>query len=48
MELGARVVGEGIESADELSALRDVGCHLGQGFFIARPSFPAPATLTYS
>lgn len=48
VELGARVVGEGIESADELAALRDVGCHLGQGYFIARPSFPPPASVQYS
>ncbi len=41
-DLGAKVVGEGIETADELAAVRDAGAHYGQGYFLARPSFPAP------
>jgi len=44
-ELGARVVAEGIESADELQALRELGVPLGQGFLLARPlpqAVPAP------
>jgi EAL domain-containing protein (putative c-di-GMP-specific phosphodiesterase class I) len=35
--LDLRVVAEGIESADELEALRDLECELGQGFFLAVP-----------
>jgi EAL domain-containing protein (putative c-di-GMP-specific phosphodiesterase class I) len=35
--LDLRVVAEGIESADELEALRDLDCELGQGFFLAVP-----------
>ena len=42
-ELGARVVAEGIETLDELKAVRDVGTHFGQGFFLARPAFTAAA-----
>jgi len=30
-------VAEGIERAEQLDALRDMGCGLGQGFLIARP-----------
>jgi EAL domain-containing protein (putative c-di-GMP-specific phosphodiesterase class I) len=35
--LELRVVAEGIESAEELEALRDLECELGQGFFLAVP-----------
>jgi EAL domain-containing protein (putative c-di-GMP-specific phosphodiesterase class I) len=42
-ELGALVVAEGIETLDELSAVRDTGAPLGQGFLFARPGFPLPA-----
>ena len=41
-ELGALVVGEGIETAQELSAVVDAGVQLGQGYLLARPSFPPP------
>jgi EAL domain-containing protein (putative c-di-GMP-specific phosphodiesterase class I) len=40
--LGAKVVIEGIETLDELNAARDAGAHYAQGFFLGRPSFPAP------
>ncbi|MBV9948304.1 MAG: EAL domain-containing protein [Myxococcales bacterium] len=42
-ELGAVVVAEGIETNDELSAVRDCGAQFGQGFLLARPCFPPPA-----
>jgi EAL domain-containing protein (putative c-di-GMP-specific phosphodiesterase class I) len=42
-ELGARVVAEGIETLDELHAMRDVGVHFGQGYFLAKPAYPVPA-----
>ena len=35
--LDLHVVAEGIESAEELYALRDLGCELGQGFYLAQP-----------
>ena len=41
-ELGARVVAEGIETEDELSAVIDTGAHYGQGYLFARPAFPIP------
>ena len=41
-ELGAKVVAEGIETIDELKATIDCGVHYGQGYLLARPSFPVP------
>ena len=35
--LDLRVVAEGIESEEELEALRDLDCELGQGFYLALP-----------
>jgi EAL domain-containing protein (putative c-di-GMP-specific phosphodiesterase class I) len=35
--LKLEVVAEGIELSGQYQALRDLGCDLGQGFFIARP-----------
>jgi len=35
--LELRVVAEGIESEEELDALRDLDCELGQGFYLAMP-----------
>ena len=31
------LIAEGIESAEEAAALRDMGCDMGQGYFFARP-----------
>lgn len=39
--LGLRAVGEGVETAGHLDALRDLGCDLAQGFHIARPQSAA-------
>ncbi|HLL10313.1 MAG TPA: EAL domain-containing protein, partial [Rubrivivax sp.] len=41
--LGKRVVAEGIETAVQLNALREMGCRLGQGFLLARPLTPSDA-----
>ena len=35
--LTPRVVGEGVETLDVLTALRSGGCDVAQGFFLARP-----------
>ena len=42
VELDARVVAEGIETAQELQAVNAAGVHFGQGFFIAYPANPPP------
>jgi EAL domain-containing protein (putative c-di-GMP-specific phosphodiesterase class I) len=42
-DLGASVVAEGIETPEELFAVRDAGVHYGQGYLLARPAFPPPA-----
>lgn len=42
-ELEAKVVAEGIETPEELSAVVLAGCHLGQGYVLARPAAPPPA-----
>jgi EAL domain-containing protein (putative c-di-GMP-specific phosphodiesterase class I) len=42
--LNAKVVAEGIETADELSTVIAAGCHLGQGYVLARPTSPPPPT----
>lgn len=41
-DLGAKVVAEGIEDADEARAAIDTGAHYGQGYFFARPAYPPP------
>jgi diguanylate cyclase (GGDEF)-like protein/PAS domain S-box-containing protein len=35
--LNVEVTGEGIETADQMSRLRELGCRLGQGFLFSRP-----------
>jgi EAL domain-containing protein (putative c-di-GMP-specific phosphodiesterase class I) len=41
-DLGAKVVAEGLETLDQVKAVRDTGAHFGQGYVLARPSFPPP------
>lgn len=36
-DLGAKVVGEGIETSEELRVLQELGVEYGQGFFLGRP-----------
>lgn len=38
--VGLRLTAEGIETPEQLAALRELGCELGQGFFLARPLAP--------
>ena len=42
--LGLTVVAEGLESAPHLELLYELGCDVGQGFFVAEPRWP-PAGL---
>ncbi len=42
VDLGAKVVAEGVECYDELSAVADTGAHLVQGYLFARPGYPLP------
>jgi EAL domain-containing protein (putative c-di-GMP-specific phosphodiesterase class I) len=37
--LGATCIAEGVEDADQLSRLRQMGCHMAQGFHFA-PALP--------
>ncbi|HIV72985.1 MAG TPA: phosphodiesterase [Candidatus Aquabacterium excrementipullorum] len=39
--LGTTMVAEGLETADDLKAVRDLGIQLGQGYFLGRPQ-PSP------
>jgi EAL domain-containing protein (putative c-di-GMP-specific phosphodiesterase class I) len=42
VELGAKVVIEGIETLEQFIACRDTGAHFAQGYLLARPGFPLP------
>jgi EAL domain-containing protein (putative c-di-GMP-specific phosphodiesterase class I) len=37
-EIGATIIAEGIENANEFAVLRELGIALGQGYFLARPA----------
>jgi len=41
--LGIGVVAEGIETAEQLAHLRNLGCPHGQGFWFAQPLAPEAA-----
>jgi len=38
--LDMRVVAEGVETAAQLSVVRDLGCNLAQGFYFSKPLPP--------
>jgi diguanylate cyclase (GGDEF)-like protein/PAS domain S-box-containing protein len=40
------VVAEGVETAEQLAALRQLGCHLAQGYHLARPMPPGDLATT--
>jgi EAL domain-containing protein (putative c-di-GMP-specific phosphodiesterase class I) len=35
--LGCDIVAEGVETAEQLACLRDLGCHYAQGYLIGKP-----------
>jgi EAL domain-containing protein (putative c-di-GMP-specific phosphodiesterase class I) len=41
-DMDATVVAEGIETEGELKAVIEAGAHYGQGYLMARPSYPLP------
>ena len=41
--LELEVIAEGIETVEQLDALRDIGAELGQGYLLGRPSLAEPA-----
>ncbi|CAN5426093.1 hypothetical protein BH11ACT1_BH11ACT1_03610 [soil metagenome] len=43
-ELGIEVIAEGVETVDQLEALRDAGCTLVQGYLLGRPGPAGPVT----
>ena len=42
--LGLVVVAEGVEHAEQLDTVREIGCDLAQGFFLSRPQTAADLT----
>jgi EAL domain-containing protein (putative c-di-GMP-specific phosphodiesterase class I) len=41
--VGLRVIAEGVETADQLQRLKEMGCEFVQGYYIAEPLTPAAA-----
>lgn len=39
-DLDVKVVAEGVETRGEYETVRDIGCHLVQGYYFARPALP--------
>lgn len=47
-DLSIQVIGEGIETDSELACLADMGIHLMQGYYFARPSFETLPAVDFS
>ncbi|MEW6697050.1 MAG: EAL domain-containing protein [Bacillota bacterium] len=45
-KIGCSIIAEGIETEAELTALRSLGVHYGQGYYLARPAYPMPLVRT--
>ena len=37
-QLGLEMIAEGLETAAHLAQLRSLGCHVGQGYYFAKPA----------
>ncbi len=44
--LGMEVIAEGVERAEQLAQLVEMGCDMAQGYFFARPLPPEEASLS--
>lgn len=42
-KIGSQIIAEGIETKAQAVCVKDIGVHLGQGYFIARPTRPKPS-----
>jgi diguanylate cyclase (GGDEF)-like protein/PAS domain S-box-containing protein len=42
--VGLRVIAEGVETADQLQRLKEIGCEFVQGYYIAKPLTPCAAS----
>lgn len=40
--VNAKIIAEGVEAREELIELHNLGIHLVQGYYLAKPAFPAP------
>jgi diguanylate cyclase (GGDEF)-like protein len=47
IELGIKVIAEGVETKEELLTCRDIGCHLVQGFLVQKPTRKSKKILPY-
>lgn len=47
IELGIKVIAEGVETKAELLTCRDIGCHLVQGFLVQKPTRKTKKILPY-
>ncbi|GAB6158437.1 bifunctional diguanylate cyclase/phosphodiesterase [Desulfotomaculum varum] len=45
-KIGCSIIAEGIETEAELTTLRSLGVHYGQGYYLARPGYPLPPVQT--
>jgi diguanylate cyclase (GGDEF)-like protein len=49
IQLGIKVIAEGIETKEELLTCKEIGCHFAQGYFVQRPTCePNEIRLRYS
>ena len=47
--LGKQVIAEGVETAEQLALLRELGCEYGQGYFFSKPAqMPAAVSVSCS